>query len=610
MIGEQIGSYRIIEAIGQGGMSTVYRAVQTTVDRDVAIKVIEQNIARDATSLERFRREARLVARLEHPHILPLHDFDGTHDPPYIVMRLLEGGTLRDMMTERRLTFHEIATIMQQIGSALDYAHRQGIVHRDIKPSNIMFDNEGNAFVTDFGIAFVAIDDTRTHLTRAGSVVGTPDFMSPEQGMGQKFDHRADIYAIGVMLYFILSGKLPYHDSNPVALILKHRDEPIPKVTDQAPNLPPVLNDVIAKAMAKDPDRRYYSMSELVNDFVKSIGGTPTSSGGIKIGGNIPHTAVAGSSVIRELEGQTMSDESLMTPTEQNKIVTVMYVIASEYGEIIEALEGSEAAYIVMNVMSDSFQSIVHEHGGVIFQRHENTLLAIWGSEYSREDDSEQAVRAALAIQDMLRMMGAQVLSEEGEDEPLPLNIGIHTGSVLLTTDEKGEAAASGATVNLTARLAQRAEGTILLTQNTYRVVQNQFSFEREPRSIRVRGHKQNLEVYRLTGVKQQVQGSSIYGIEGVETPLIGRDIERKTLEESFLAAIEDHETQLVTILGDMGMGKSRLVYEFMQWVHEQATDLVIFQARALLDTNRAYSLLREFIAKHLEIYDLSLIHI
>ena len=161
MLGEHIGSYEILEEIGKGGMATVYRARQASVERDVAVKAIRRAVAADADAIQRFQREAKLIARLEHPHILPVYDFDAAHDPPYLVMRYLDSGTLDDVLDQGPLPLDEVAYLMRQVCSALDYAHRQGIVHRDIKPSNIMIDQEGNAFVSDLGIARIVSEVRR-----------------------------------------------------------------------------------------------------------------------------------------------------------------------------------------------------------------------------------------------------------------------------------------------------------------------------------------------------------------------------------------------------------------------------------------------------------------
>jgi serine/threonine-protein kinase len=192
MSNQTLGPYKLLEEVGYGGMATVYRANQPSVDRDVAIKVILKRRLDDPEAIQRFQREARLIARLEHPHILPVYDFDGRHDPPYIVMRYLDSGTLGDVISHNALPPNETSYLMQQIGSALDYAHRQGVVHRDIKPSNIMMDREGNVFVTDFGIARMVSGGQE--ITMTGALIGTPSYMSPEQAQGQSnLDHRTDI---------------------------------------------------------------------------------------------------------------------------------------------------------------------------------------------------------------------------------------------------------------------------------------------------------------------------------------------------------------------------------------------------------------------------------
>jgi len=193
---KKLGSYEIHEQIGSGGMATVYRAFQANMERHVAIKVIRSAILADSVLRDRFQREARLIARLEHPHLLPIYDFDGDHDPPYIVMRYLEGGTLKQVMEAGRLPHGEVLYMLRQVASALDYAHRQGIVHRDLKPSNIMIDREGNAFLADFGIARVT--DAQQDLTGTGMLIGTPGYMAPEQARGEAgVDSRADLYALG-----------------------------------------------------------------------------------------------------------------------------------------------------------------------------------------------------------------------------------------------------------------------------------------------------------------------------------------------------------------------------------------------------------------------------
>jgi len=283
MIGSRLGNYEIVEEVGRGGMAAVYRAYDPKLDRFVAVKVILRGIALDAASLERFNREARVIARLEHPHLIPVYDYDGQNDPPYIVMRFMESGTLKDVMDKTgALPLNEVVFIYRQIASALDYAHKRGIIHRDIKPSNIMVDQDGNAFLTDFGIARLMESSESTHgLTQTGYAVGTPGYMSPEQGLGEGVDGRTDIYAMGVMLFQLLTGKMPYSAETPMAVILKHIQDPIPSAVALKTELNEEIDAILQKAMAKKPEDRYANAIDLANALTElastaTVGRAPT----------------------------------------------------------------------------------------------------------------------------------------------------------------------------------------------------------------------------------------------------------------------------------------------------------------------------------------------
>lgn len=268
MIGTQLGPYILVEEIAKGGMATIFRAYHPNVDRFVALKVLHRSIVGDPRSVERFQREARLVTRLEHPHLLPIYDYSASHDPPYIVMRYLEGCTLSLVFTKDRLPVSEVIFMMRQVASAMDYAHRQGVVHRDIKPSNILIDQDGNAFVTDFGIArMMGMADGLT-ITHPGFTIGTPGYMAPEQSTEHiNVDHRADLYSLGVLLFRLLTGRLPYQGDTLAELVSQHASAPIPKVTDVDPAIPKELDAIVARAMAKDPEKRYQSASDLSDDL-------------------------------------------------------------------------------------------------------------------------------------------------------------------------------------------------------------------------------------------------------------------------------------------------------------------------------------------------------
>jgi eukaryotic-like serine/threonine-protein kinase len=243
-------------------MATVYRAVDPRFEREVAVKVLPVELLRDPSFRARFEREAKLIAALEHPAIVPVYDFGEEEGQPYLVMRYMPGGSLADRIRKNGpLPTAEAATVLQRIGSALDRAHRQGIIHRDLKPANILFDQYGDAFLADFGIA--RLESTTISLT-GSHVIGTPAYMSPEQARGEvKLDGRSDIYALGVILFEMLTGQMPYKADTPMAMFIKHAFDPIPRAHDLKKDLPPACQAVIERAMAKERDGRFPTGSAL-----------------------------------------------------------------------------------------------------------------------------------------------------------------------------------------------------------------------------------------------------------------------------------------------------------------------------------------------------------
>jgi serine/threonine-protein kinase len=277
LVGKKLGNYEIIELIGKGGMATVYKGHQSSMNRYVAIKVMSPQFTGETAFVQRFENEARMIAQIEHAHILPVYDFGEEGGLLYIAMRYLPTGTLEDRITEDGMPVKEAATIFNQIANALDYAHSMGIVHRDLKPANILIDAQGNAFLSDFGIA-KSLEGTQ-NLTGTGSVVGTPTYMSPEQGLGEMIDGRSDIYALGVMLFEMLTGRVPFLAENPMAVMLKHINETPPRLNEVKPGLPEAFEEIVAKALAKNREERYQSALEMADAVERALavvlGSTP-----------------------------------------------------------------------------------------------------------------------------------------------------------------------------------------------------------------------------------------------------------------------------------------------------------------------------------------------
>jgi serine/threonine protein kinase len=267
--GKQLGPYRVIEALGEGGMAAVYRAYQPGMDRNVALKILPRQYADDPSFVLRFTHEARVIANLEHRNILPVYDFGESDGYTYLAMRFVDSGTLADLIGHGQLAMSQIRKVITEVAEALDYAHLRGVLHRDIKPSNILIDRTGNCLLADFGLAKMV--EGNIHLTQTGSVLGTPAYMSPEQALGQPLDGRTDIYALGVILYRMCTGRLPFIAETPAAVLIKHIQDPLPPPRLHNPNLPEAVERIILKSLAKRQEDRYATAGALAAAFREAV---------------------------------------------------------------------------------------------------------------------------------------------------------------------------------------------------------------------------------------------------------------------------------------------------------------------------------------------------
>jgi serine/threonine protein kinase len=265
-VGENIGPYRIVEQLGQGGMATVYKAYHASLDRYVALKALHPAFNEDKSFASRFQREARVVAKLEHPNIVPIYDYAEHEGRPYLVMKYIEGDTLKARLNQGPLSAEEINQIVDSVGSALAYAHKQGILHRDIKPSNVLVAPDGQIYLADFGLARIAQSGEST--LSSDMIMGTPQYISPEQAMGKKdLDARTDLYSFGVMLYEMVVGQVPFNADTPFSVIHDHIYTPLPLPHMVNPKVPESVERVLLKSLAKERDDRYEDVAILVQAF-------------------------------------------------------------------------------------------------------------------------------------------------------------------------------------------------------------------------------------------------------------------------------------------------------------------------------------------------------
>lgn len=301
LVGHTLGQYRIVEQIGLGGMATVYKAYQPALDRYVAIKILPAYYAHEPGFAERFTREARAVAKLTHPHVLPIYDFGQNDGLSYIVMQCVDAGTLKDMMG-KPINLMTGADIIEQLADALDYAHEQGVIHRDVKPSNVLMDRGRWVLLSDFGLAKMV--EGSLQLTGSGVGVGTPAYMAPEQGQGLKVDRRADIYSLGIILYEMVTGRVPYEAETPMAVVVKHITEPLPLPRALNSDLPESVERIIMKALAKNPADRYETAGKMAAALRKASAGMATA-----VTGAVPSPLAPPAGVAGTVEAPTVLDD-------------------------------------------------------------------------------------------------------------------------------------------------------------------------------------------------------------------------------------------------------------------------------------------------------------
>ena len=521
-MGSLVAGYRIDELISRGGMGIVYRVTNLEVGAVCALKVLAPEVADDKAFRRRFTREIRIAASLRHPNVVAVHNADEHDGLLFLVMDYIPGPDLRKVIRGSDAIEPARATdILTQVASALDAAHQLGLVHRDVKPANILIapsDDGERVYVTDFGLAkrFEG-DSSGTALTRTGVVVGTVEYMSPEQITGGRTDGRADVYALGCVYFEMLTGEVPYgRDKSAMATLYAHVNEAPPALPTRLCDAYPGLNAVVARVLEKDPDHRYPSAGSFANDAAEALHGAR-----LRRSGRATRKTV---SIVRC--GVTPTTRSGRLPDRD----VVRHVVDRSLVEV---------------------RSAIARHGGIAETTGGDEVVAVFGVPRAREDDALRAVRAAAEIRECLAGVG------EETGVTVDAHTGVDTGRML--TGVGGDLAA-GDPVDGALKLRRLAgAGDVLLTSETMRLVRDAVEVESlEP--VTLPGVSEPAAIFRLVHIDPTAPGL----LRRFDIPFVGRRRELRLLHEAWDRAVEEQGCHLVTVLGEAGIGKSRLVAELL----------------------------------------------
>jgi serine/threonine protein kinase/tetratricopeptide (TPR) repeat protein len=619
--GRRIGHYQIIATLGAGGMGKVYLAEDSRLKRKVALKLLPASFVQDEERVRRFEQEARAASALNHPNILTIHEIgtEGDH-ARFIATEFVEGVTLRQHLRQAPLKLHEVLEIAIQTAAALSAAHAARIAHRDIKPENLMVRPDGYVKVLDFGLAKLTetpphqrISDTDSLAialvnTQPGMVMGTIVYMSPEQARGLDVDARTDIWSLGVVLYEMIAGHPPFRGSTNSDVMVSVLDREPPPLTRAAPGVSSELERIVMKALAKDREERYQTIKDMLIDLRRH-------KQRLEFEAEMSRSASSLETQDAQISGahaRQPSDARLQPPisSEQRKQVTVLFADLSGFTGISETLDAEEVNDH-MNALWKLVDASILDRGGLIDKHMGDTVMALWGTRAAHEDDPERAIRAALAMQALVGEFVRLNLHERLDPEratgrPAIMRIGINTGPAFLSAvGSKGEWTATGAAVNVANRLQQAAPvGQILISHDTYRHVRGVFDV-REMELVTVKGKAEPVHTYVVERAKPRAFRLRTRGVEGVETRMVGRKAELDRLMDAMQIVLEDRELRAITVVGDAGIGKSRLLYEFSNEVELLPERFRIFNGRATQAARGLpYSLVRDVFSFRFEIQD------
>jgi serine/threonine protein kinase/tetratricopeptide (TPR) repeat protein len=627
--GCEVGSFRIVGTLGEGGMGKVYLAQDTRLGRRVALKLLPASFTRDRERVRRFEQEARAASALNHPNILTVYDIGDAEGARYIATEYVEGLTLREHMRGGALPLPEVLEIGVQVAAALSAAHAARVVHRDIKPENLMVRPDGYVKILDFGLAKPVLqgpagsgaaegdaDSFARALvdTHPGMIMGTFAYMSPEQARGLEVDARTDVWSLGVVLYEMAAGAPPFAGptaSDVMAAVLSREPAPL---SERAEGVPAELERIVTKALAKERDERYQTAKDLGLDLrrLKQRLEFEAELRRKAEGGSGVATATEARAVVAEhvaSSSHTHTQPHTQPSAEQLKQVTVLFADLYGFTALAESLDAEEMSE-AMRELWMRVDAAVLDHGGTVDRHMGDQMMALWGDRVAHEDDPAHAVRAALRMQrEVAGFFSANLMGlfgSEGEASPL-MRVGINTGAVLLSASGLGGTSltATGAAVNVANRLGQAAPlGGVLISHDTYRQVRGLFDV-RETELPNVRGGGEPVRTYLVEREKPRAFRIQTRGVEGVETRMVGRQAELSRMRDALATVLEDRELEALTIVGDAGLGKSRLLYEFSSEVELLGEPLQVFNGRAGQRTRGLpFALVRDVFSLRFGIHD------
>jgi len=560
-VDQQVSHYQVIEKLGGGGMGIVYKARDMKLDRFVALKFLPHHMDSEEHQM-RFIQEAKTASALDHPNICTIYEIDKTPDGQvFIAMGFYEGETLKKKLSQSKFSLHEALQIALQVTRGLSKAHEHGVIHRDIKPANVIITQDGVVKIVDFGLARF-VDDTR--ITHTGIAVGTLQYMSPEQVRGKQIDHRTDIWSVGVLLYEMVSGRLPFSSTTEVGVIQSIINEEPTPIRTHLPNIPEQLEKVIRKTLSKPVQDRYVLMQQLAHELE-----------GINFQSEQFSSA-------RTVTGPISKPTAPSKAAEKRQLAVVVSRL-SNYYELIEEV-APEKMETFINQIHEMTTHIAGKHAGIVNKFTGEEIVTVFGLPASQEDDFVRAIRFAIEAHAEIKNLATSL----NDDLTIGFHSGIGGGSVVTewigSSDQQYHI--SGPPVQVAMRLADEAStNEILVSSECLRLIGPYFETKAcDP--IKLQGKKEVVpySVLKESGLQSRLEAAEKIGF----TPYTGRQKELDQLKSAF-ETVSQGGGHLVTISGEAGIGKSRLLFEFREFLNLKSIKVVQGRAQSY-GTQLAYS--------------------